>query len=616
MNRLKVVKKKICSVLTDGDILLIVPPFTTNSSALGPHILQAVAREKGYKTEILYANLVLASILGVEFSEKLGTSGLLQYWSMLNERLFARSAYGLPPLGKSPGSCHDEARSVSGRAGHHRQWDFDGVEPIDLKKYLEVEEICNSFVNEVVQAVVSFQYKIVGCTVRMGQTNCGIALINGIKRISPGIVTIIGGANCSGEMAEGIASLSDAIDYVFSGESELAFAEFLSRYSSRQLPSRRILPGIPVENLDTLPVTDYESYFRQVKHFLGRHDPVMTYAWSETSRGCWWGQKKKCVFCSRNNDGIKSRAKSPGRVLAELASLKTNHPNVPVAMADNIMPFSYYKELLPRLAEKKAYPPIYLYYMKANLKLADLINLKKARVAKIVPGIETLSTGMLKLLNKGVTAGENLRLLRNARSVGINLLWFMLWGVPGDKAEYYEEILAILPLIRHLQPPHKFFHVHLERFSAYCEKPGEYKIENLRPWEVYKMIYPEGADLNKLAFEYTGDYPCEAYEHPGLIREIAEQLAYWRKTWKSVNLVMLAVAGCYLVHDTRNPAEEQNHSLDAARAREIMTYGIYNQSPGQKWALEQKLGVVVDSRYVPLVTAEPGLLTEFAEPVN
>ncbi|MCK4766457.1 MAG: RiPP maturation radical SAM C-methyltransferase, partial [Candidatus Aminicenantes bacterium] len=486
------------------------------------------------------------------------------------------------------------------------------VEQIDLKKYMEVEELCRSFVDEVVHTIVSFHYKIIGFTIRMGQTNCSIAIINGIKKISPEVITITGGANCSGEMAEGVASLSDSIDYVFSGECENSFNDFLDNYSGRQLPAERIITGILVENLDTLPQLNYEVYFNQIGYYFDGHAPGAAYVWSETSRGCWWGQKKKCTFCSRNTAGIKFRQKTPQKVLEELRHFKENYPETAVAMADNLMPFSYNKELLPILGENNDYPGICLYYIKPNLKLKDLINLKKAKVQQIVPGIEALSTGLLKLINKGITAAENLEFLRNARAVGINLLWFMLWGIPGDKAEYYKEILKVLPLIRHFQPPAKFFRVHLERFSDYYENPIGYHIENLRPWAVYKMIYPEWADIDKLAFEFVGEYPCEAYEHPELIQNIADELEYWRQTWKNSNLIMIPFSDYFIIHDSRNiPGTNQSHILDVSQAKEIMTYGIYEESENQKWAVEEKLAVVVDSRYVPLVTASPELLLKF-----
>jgi ribosomal peptide maturation radical SAM protein 1 len=324
------------------------------------------------------------------------------------------------------------------------------------------------------------------------------------------------------------------------------------------------------------------------------------------------GQKKKCTFCGRNNENITFRPKSPQKVLRDLRSIKEHYPNIAVAMTDDIMPSSYPQELLPILAKSREYPSISMYYVKANLRLNDLILLKQAQVKSIIPGIEALSTGLLKLLNKGVTARQNLQFLRNARSVGMNLVWFMLWGIPGDKVASYEEILNLLPLIRHLQPPIKFLCVHLERNSAYVANPAEYNITNLRPWAVYKMIYPEWADINKLASFFVGEYPCAAYEHPELIQQLADELVYWRKAWKTSKLAIIPFADYYIVYDSRNiPGTSKQHILEASQAQEIMTYCVYKESETQKWAVEHKLGVILDSWYVPLVTAKPELLLEF-----
>ena len=104
---------------------------------------------------------------------------------------------------------------------------YDNHYHFDLDEYLRTEQICTSFIDEVVTVFTSLDYKIIGCTAMMGQTNCSIALLTGIKKHCPDTITIIGGSNCEGEMAEGIASLSDDVDYIFSGESETTFLDFL-----------------------------------------------------------------------------------------------------------------------------------------------------------------------------------------------------------------------------------------------------------------------------------------------------------------------------------------------------------------------------------------------------
>jgi ribosomal peptide maturation radical SAM protein 1 len=613
MDQMKHVREHMASALPGGDILLIVPPFTTNTPVIGPHILQAIARERGYQADIAYASMLLAAIIGWQFAEQLATAQVMQYWTMITERLFARRAYGLPPLGKSPEACASEALSITGNLAQHRRADYDSAE-LDLARFGEIEAICFAFVDEVVQAIAALPYTLIGCTARMGQVNCSVALLDGIKRLRPDVITLIGGASCQNEMAAGVASLSASIDYIFSGESEGIFAEFLDAYACGRLPAERILYGQPLETLETQPIIDYDSYFAQMRAFLGADAPQRPLIWYETSRGCWWGQRQKCTFCGRNYQNIAFRPKSPSKVLDDLRALKNRYPDSPIAMTDDIMPASYPNDLLPALAQSRAYPEIALYYVKANLSLNDLRRLKQARVATVIPGLEALSTGLLRLLNKGVTARQNVSFLRNARAVGLNLTWFMLWGIPGDSAECYQEVLRLLPLIRHLQPPVKFLSVQLERNSAYVNDPAAHTITNLRPWAVYDMIYPEWADIDKLASFFTGDYACAADEHPELIQQIADELTRWRSAWKTARLTMRPFADYYMIYDSREPGANTTYVVeDESRAKALMTCCRYTESAHQQWAVEQRLGTVVDDWYVPLVTAAPDVVAEFED---
>ncbi len=146
------------------------------------------------------------------------------------------------------------------------------------------------------------------------------------------------------------------------------------------------------------------------------------------------------------------------------------------------------------------------------------------------------------------------------------------------------------------------------RFSRYL------KNYSLRPWEVFNMIYPDWADKEKLAIYYTGEYPCESYENPGIIRELANETRLWKNTWKNSTLVMKFFMGAYAIYDNRDINEKKKtHVLNYQQAKEIMTSSVYKESEYLNWAVAEKLGVVVDSWYVPLVTAPPEILSAFEE---
>lgn len=610
MQQLKNIKEKILSVIGTGEILIIVPPFgSLIDMCLGPHILQALAEKNKYKTDILYLNMLLASIIGVERYQEIHEAPLS--W-MLGERLFARSAYGLPALGKSPELCPDEALSISGKKNYVKM--FYGKEHhFDLDFYLKIEGICNSFIDEVQSIFASLNYKIIGCTsTTIGQNNCSIALLKGIKKYSPDTITIIGGTNCEGDMAEGIASLSSrAIDYIFSGESERIFLDFLKSYSSKKLPSQRILIGEPLSDLNTLPFPDYQVFYNQYVLFLGESKLKKIKIWYEASRGCWWAQKSKCTFCGIPK--VSFRKKTTNKVLNELKRIEKAYPDKLIYMTDNIMHPTYQKELLHALSKKEGFPSLG-YQLRASIDLKCLVNLKNAKINAILPGLETFSTHLLKLMSKGITGRQSLLFLRNVVSVGIYTDWFLVWGFPGDKISDYEKLLALLPLVRHLQPPRKLLPMMLMRFSLYHNNQKRYHIKNLRPWAVFNMIYPDEVNIDKLANYYIGEFSSAAYENPGIIREIANEVASWEKKWKSSKLIMKNFIDHYAIYDNRDLFEKgKYHLLDYQQAKVIMTSCVYNESEILKWAVEEKLGVVLDSWYIPLVTASPELLLAFEE---
>jgi len=608
--QLKEIKNLIPAQLKGGDILFIIPPFAIREySVLAPHILQAVAEDMGFKADFFYANVLLVSVIGKEIYDKISRLAFNLRWMKPGERLFARSAHGLPPLGKFPDSSADTTLRVGSRkqAVHVS----DGKQDFDLNGLMQLEEVCTLFIEETVNAIASLGYKMVGCTSTLEQNNCTVALLNGIKRLDPEVLTLVGGANCESEMAEGIASLSSSIDYIFSGESEVVFRNFLENYRNGVLPGERIIQGAPLEDLDSLPLPRYESYFSQLRGFLGEDVPKNMVLAYETSRGCFRAGKGMCYFCGGTKESHRFRQKKEETVIRQLEELSRKYPVTNILMTDNIVPQSFYKNLLKQLEDKKEIPPIW-YQENTNLDLKDLIHLKKARITSLLLGVEALSTGLLKLMNKGTVARKNLILLRNAQSVGIHSIWHLLWGFPGDKQEHYRETLELLPLLRHLPPPMEMVHLILARFSSYVDNPAKHNITNLRPLEIYRNVYPDSAQWEKLAYGFSGDYPCESHDDPSVVQAIVDEIEIWKQNQQRSVLAMLPCGPLYIVQDSREiPGTKDRHMLDFEQAREVMVYAPYSDSQYQQWAVSEKLGIVADGWYVPLITAAPQLLWAF-----
>jgi radical SAM superfamily enzyme YgiQ (UPF0313 family) len=69
-------------------------------------------------------------------------------------------------------------------------------------------------------------------------------------------------------MARGIASLSASIDYIFSGESEITFVEFVRAMLTGSYPKDRIIHGELCRDMDALPTPVFEEFYEQRKRFL------------------------------------------------------------------------------------------------------------------------------------------------------------------------------------------------------------------------------------------------------------------------------------------------------------------------------------------------------------
>jgi ribosomal peptide maturation radical SAM protein 1 len=622
----KVINPPFKEIPDKGEVLLLASPLVSvRTPLLGLHLLQAVCRQVGIPIHILYSNLLYATFIGPDLHA--GKINLL-YHLLLGERLFTRAAFGDSGLGwvveqfLKPGwlpdnLCkipHDMAKQVPEVVTPFREW----IASVD---WGQLESLTTEWTLSIARQIADSGYRVVGCSTAFGGLVPVIALLSSIKKANPDVTTIIGGPFCEGEMAKGILSLKTDIDYIFSGEGETTFPTFIKKLLAGHPPADKIICGKPLKQLDMIPPPDYQEYFDQLEAFpsSNRPSPELIRVPYETSRGCWHG---KCTFCSLNGKKNFYRQKTPDRILNDLKTLIKGHRIHKIFMTDSIMPFQYFDTLLPRMS--KEMPPLSIVYeIKANLTLEQVLSLKKAGVTHIAPGIESLSTSLLRRMRKGVTARENIALLRYARSAHMTISWNLLFGVPGDKKEEYEEILRLLPLICHLPPPRSMSPLAMCRFSPYQRSPGSFSISNLRPSQIYEGIYPLHADLGKLAYYLTGDFPAQSFEHPGVIISLAKKFQAWKTAWATYEIVPLEMMlprlhitrktnDEYVLEDTRGlPGRPEQRILDQEQASFLLVSRPWDSSADYKWALDADLGVLVDSWFIPLATAEPDLLLEF-----
>jgi ribosomal peptide maturation radical SAM protein 1 len=392
--------------------------------------------------------------------------------------------------------------------------------------------IVPQYLDEMMAAADWGRYRVVGFTSTFQQNAASFALARRLKSAYPRVVTLFGGANFDGPMGAALMEAVPAIDLAISGEADRAFPAVLQRLCHGGDPltvpgvigrvDGRVVPGppgIPLDDLDALPIPDYSEFFERAESLglLPRSSARAVDIPFESSRGCWWGEKATCRFCGLNGSTMTYRAKSPQRVLNELETLALRHRSLAFNASDNILDVEYLRTVMAPLAASDSNYWIF-YEVKANLGRHDVHLLQRAGVAALQPGIESLSTHILRLMQKGTTAIQNVNLLRWAQYYGIATHWNILLGFPGETEADYEQQTRLAGQLVHLGAPGGFVRIGLERFSPYFENPDVFRVRGggARPEAGYTHTYPASVDLDRAAYHFAGELEGsltdEAYE--------------------------------------------------------------------------------------------------------
>jgi ribosomal peptide maturation radical SAM protein 1 len=425
------------------------------------------------------------------------------------------------------------------------------------------------FLEECVDEVPWESYRIVGFTSVFEQHVASLSLARRIKERYPSVFLVVGGANCEGAMGAATFRAFPFLDAVCSGEGDLVFPEMVERY----LAGRPIgdIPGIlyrrpagraarlptvdanataaqSVHDMDALPIPDFDDYFTEVKG--SEVKPRLVF---ETSRGCWWGAKQHCTFCGLNGATMAFREKSAGRAIEELTFLLERYGSQTRAISavDNIIPLQYFKDFLPKLKEMKLDLELF-YETKSNLKKEQVELYRAAGLTQIQPGIESLSTPVLRLMRKGVTRLQNVQLLKWCAQFGVAPMWNYIIGFPGERPEDYAGQDDLVRAVAHLPSPDGWGMVRFDRFSPYFTQPESFGLRNLRPYPAYSFVYRGLAeDLRRdLAYYFQAEY--DGLENvPEYTAPLTRALDDWIANGKSYALFSMSVGRQLHVFDLR-----------------------------------------------------------------
>ena len=537
-------------------VSLVVMPFgPVFQPALGASILREALARAGLHARIEYLSARFVDVIGLAEYEKI-SEFYPDSRKLFGEWVFSHLLY---PGKLSVAAARRHLAIESYRDTRH----FEAIERL-CERVGGAGDAIRSFFDEAAEEVLAPEPKVLGFTSMFQQHTASLALAKRVKALSPETFIVFGGANAEGAMGLETLRAFGWVDAVVSGAGEVALPAIAQALAAGRPPPP--MPGVsyrgarhpeggpgqaPELPLDDIPPVGFDDFFAV---FAGspslRAYGVAPSVLVETSRGCWWGQKHHCTFCGLNGAQMRFRAKSPERAVRELKTLAASYPGSRIVVTDNIMPQSYYREVLPYL-KKSEFPAGMFFEIKSNVTEEQVSDLAAAGVDVVQVGIENFSQPVLDLMKKGVSGIGNVACLKYCATHDVAASWILLTGFPGETEADYDHNERVVRLIRHLRPPQVCSEIRIDRFSPNHTDPARYGFSAVTPVSAYAAIYrdPE-IRLQDLAYYFDGVSP--GHERLAARRaRLAERVEEWQRQSPPRECWVVATGAEDLVLDAR-----------------------------------------------------------------
>jgi hypothetical protein len=185
------------------------------------------------------------------------------------------------------------------------------------------------------------------------------------------------------------------------------------------------------------------------------------------------------------------------------------------------------------------------------------------------PGIESLSTPILRQMDKGTTFLQNVRFLKWCAEIGIVPIWYLLYGFPDEDPAEYVRMADLLPALVHLEPPRAVAPIRLDRFSLDFEQAEVRGFVNVRAAEPYRYVFPFAPSaLDRLAYTFEFEY-ADGRDPRAYAQTLLPAWRAWNEGRGTAKLELRVHADRLEIEDTRPIAVER---LTVLRGAERLAY--------------------------------------------
>lgn len=211
----------------------------------------------------------------------------------------------------------------------------------------------------------------------------------------------------------------------------------------------RDLDALPMPNFDLWPMERYlrtKMYAHQENTRFDDYAPSMQVSKKDllpnltflSGRGCPY----KCTYCSRSYQSL--RLKSVDRLIEEIQWSINRFGLKAVHFADELLLVN--KKRIREFCEKVK--PLGVYWDgQGRVNTVDkesMVLMRNSGCLSLGLGIESGSDQMLKAMRKGVSRAQNLRALKDGKTVGLHLKVQLLAGYPGETKQTLAETASLI----------------------------------------------------------------------------------------------------------------------------------------------------------------------------
>jgi ribosomal peptide maturation radical SAM protein 1 len=399
---------------------------------------------------------------------------------------------------------------------------------------------------EFLEAQAWDRYLLVGFSICLSQLTSSLYFMREIKRRFPRVRMVAGGSACAGALGESLVRNFPEIDYAIGGEGELPLLQLVGAMQARDpVPPVQAIPGLirnkgpfageepqQLSNLDDLPIPDYTDYFRDLASLGARH-AFLPRLPLEMSRGCWWNKRGSgCAFCNLNLQWRGYRAKSPGRTVREIETLVNRYQVLSLSFMDNLVPAGRLKERFHQIEELGLDLRLFC-ELRAGTTRDELEAMAAAGMREVQVGIESLSTGLLKKINKGTRAIDNLEIMKTCERRELpDLNGNLILGFPSSDPEDVEETLRNLDFAFPFRPL-KGIDLWLGYGSPLWRDPGHYGIRVRGNHPDYRHLLPpeKFRELRLMLLGYQGGIKAQRR----MWKPVRKKLGEWRSFYSRMH---------------------------------------------------------------------------------